>query len=318
MIKFFLYLFALTSWGVVEGLPQERYISIRTNYELGNNYQLGNQLFCIATTLAYAWDHQFNPVFPFLNESGANREFNREKLFFRLETHLPRDIKKTYYDMSWRYNPLPVFESDVILVGPFMSWKYFHHHRKQLLDAFAPSSDIMDYLTAKYGPLIENPHTVGIHVRTTDKTTHPAIPFPGLTYFELAMEHFEASSVFVVFSDRINWCKKHFTEKFPDKYFIFIEGNDHIQDLFLLSKMRSQILSNSTFSWWAAYLHEDSHHTVCVPEEWFAPIFQAKMDDLYLPEWIRIPHDIFNNPYPEDMYWYDAQSQSVDNVSNDQ
>lgn len=315
-MRILLCLLVLISSGQAEA--RVKYVSVRTNYELGNNYQLGNQLFCIATALAYAWDHDFKAVFPFLNEPGANREFNRERIFFRLDTHLPRKIDTTHYDMSWRYHLIPPFRKDVMLIGPFMSWKYFHHHRGKILDIFAPSSDVLNYLCEKYGPLIENPNTVGIHVRTNDKITHPAIPFPGLTYFELAMEYFPKNSVFVVFSDRINWCKKNFIDKFPEKHFIFIEGNDHIQDLFLLSKMRSHILSNSTFSWWAAYLHEDLHHPVCVPEKWLAPIFNAEMDDIYLPEWIKIPHDIFNDPYPEDMYWYDEKSQSVDNVSDDQ
>lgn len=311
----FRYLLVLVVW--LNCVEAEKYITVRTNYELGNNYQLGNQLFCIASTLAYAWDHSFEAVFPFLNEPGANRKYNRDAMFFRLDMYLPRKINKNYYDMSWRYNPIPSFRRDVTLVGPFMSWKYFHHYRERILDILAPSAEIQQYLWGKYSQLIQNPHTVGVHVRTMDKTTHTSIPFPGLIYFELAMEYFPDSSVFVVFSDRINWCKKNFTEKFPTKHFLFIEGNDHIQDLFLLSKMHGHILSNSTFSWWAAYLHDDLDHLVCVPESWFAPHFKAQMDDIYLPNWVRIPHDIFKTPYPEDMYLYDERSASVDNVSND-
>lgn len=294
-----------------------KYVSVRTNFDLANNYQLGNQLFCIATTLAYGWDNHFTPIFPFLNEPGANREYNRQHIFFRLDTSLPVTFHQIHYDMSWKYNPIPKFKRNVMLVGPFMSWKYFHHYRRQILDILAPSTEILNYLHSKYGELIDNPSTVGIHVRTMDKSTHASIPFAGLTYFELAMEHFPESSLFVVFSDRINWCKKNFKEKFPEKHFIFIEGNDHIQDFFLLSKMHGHILSNSTFSWWSAYLSEESH-LVCVPEKWLAPIFGAVMEDLYLPEWIKVPHDIFNDPYPKDMYHYDEKSQSVDNISNDQ
>lgn len=300
--------------GALEGVS---YVSVRTNYTLGNHYQLGNQLFCIATGLAYGWDHDMTPVFPFLDEPGANRTYNREHMLFRIDTVLPKKIRKTYYDMSWSYKPIPHFRKDVMLIGPFMSWKYFHHHRPEILKLFAPSEAIENYLYEKYEALIADPRTVAIHMRSSDKRTHPAIPFPGLGYFEKALCYFPDDSVFVVFSDRINWCKKHFPESFPDKHFIFIEGNDHIQDLFLLSKMRHHIISNSTFSWWGAYLHE-GEHTVCVPEIWLAPIFGSVLEDICLPEWIVIPHDPFSTPYPIDMYWYDIKSQSVDNVSNDQ
>lgn len=295
-----------------------KYVSVRTNFKLGNNYQLGNQLFCVASALGYAWDHDFIPVFPFLNEKGANRIFNRDHLFFRLDPSLPRRIRKVYYDMSWSYKPIPQFKRDVLLVGPFMSWKYFHHHRKSLIEILLPSEEIQEYLKAKYKDLIVSPITVGIHVRTSDKTTHDAIPFQGLRYFEKAMRHFPEESLFVIFSDRINWCKKHFKEHFPEKNLIFIEGNNHIQDLFLLSMMKNHILSNSTFSWWGAYLHEGDSQLVCVPEIWFHPVFEAVLEDICLPEWRVIPHDCFQESYPEDMYWYDERSASVDNLSNDQ
>lgn len=81
--------------------------------------------------------------------------------------------------------------------------------------------------------------------------------------------------------------------------------------------MRHHILSNSSFSWWGAYFHE-GEHLVCVPETWFAPIFNASLEDICLPNWIIIPHNSFQDPYPPDMYHYDHHSQSVDNVSNDQ
>lgn len=195
-------------------LEGTKYVTVRTNHTLGNNYQLGNQLFCIAAALAYGWDHNFTPVFPFLNESGANREYNRDKLFFRLDVTLPVRIRKSYYDMSWSYKPIPHFRDDIALIGPYMSWKYFHHYRKEILKLFAPSNEIETYLLEKYADLIANSDTVAIHVRTSDKRTHPAIPFPGLGYYEKAMQHFPDESLFVVFSDRINWCKKHFPSDF--------------------------------------------------------------------------------------------------------
>jgi hypothetical protein len=299
-------------------LSQVKYVSVRTDYHLGNAYQLGNQLFCIATALAYAWDNNFIPVFPFLNEPGGNRTYNRDYMFFRLDASLPRMIKEVYYDMSWQYNPIPIYPNDVMLMGPFSSWKYFHHHREELLKVLAPSPEVLDYLHAKYADLIANPNTVGVHVRTANKNVHPYIPFLGLDYFGLAMDHFSADSLFVVFSDRIGWCKKNFSEKFPDRKFIFIEENDHIQDLFLLSMMKNHILSNSTYSWWGAYLNTNPEQRVCVPDKWLVPRFNVVVDDFYMPQWIKIEHEFFKEPYPIDMYWYDEKSQSLDNPSNDQ
>jgi hypothetical protein len=292
-----------------------RYVSVRTDFDLKNAYQLGNQFFCIATALAYAWDRKFTPVFPFLNEPGGNRAYNRDHVFFRVNSSETRKIEKVHFDMAWRYKKIPKFKEDILLVGPFCSWKYFHHRRDQILKIFAPSAIVLEYLHHKYGELIHRPNTVGVHVRTADAAVHKYIPFVGLRYFELAMEHFSSNNLFVICSDRINWCKKHFAEKFPDKKFVFVEGNTHVQDFFLLSMMKNLILSNSTFSWWAAYLNTHPTLKVCVPERWLSPEFQANLDDYYLPEWIRIPHDILKETYPEDMYLYDEKSQSLDNPS---
>src|SRR5579862_6430206 len=59
--------------------------------------QLGNQLYEIATTLAYAWDHVAIPMFPELKKSNFNIPINRERIFFRLNaSSLPRPIKYTF------------------------------------------------------------------------------------------------------------------------------------------------------------------------------------------------------------------------------
>lgn len=268
--------------------------------------QLGNQMFSIATTLAYAWDNNLKPVFPFLNADDANKSYNRDHIFFRLDTSKsPKHLTK-YTNRQIDYVPIPPLQN-VFLNGPFFSWKYFHHHREKILEVFAPSQEVLDYLNANYGNLIALPNTVGVHVRTTSRSVHSnSFPFPGLDYFEMAMNNFSSDAVFVIFSDRINWCKKHFNERFPDKTLVFIEGNDHIQDLFLLSMMKHHILSNLTFSWWGAYLNTNPDQIV------YVPFRQARknwpLEDFYLPEWNIVPYDSANDRYPDDMNDYETTS----------
>lgn len=274
-----------------------------------NNGQLANQLFCVATTLAYAWDNDLIPVFPFLNTPDAGKSFNRDHIFFRLNTmQAPKSLSR-YTNRKIDYIPIPSAK-DVFLDGPFFSWRYFHHRREKLLEILAPSETILSYLHNKYADLITLPNTVAIHVRTTSHSVHKnSFPFPGLNYFELAISHFPEDSIFVVFSDRIKWCKKNFSERFPDKTFIFIEGNNHIQDLFLLSMMKHHILSNLTFSWWGAYLNTNPEQIVYVParQAWR----QWPIKDYYLPEWNVIEKDFSKDPYPADMYDYDKASTSL-------
>ncbi|WP_068471370.1 alpha-1,2-fucosyltransferase [Candidatus Protochlamydia phocaeensis] len=274
--------------------------------------QLGNQLFQIATTLAYAWDHQARPIFPELDKSDYAQSYNRNRIFFRLDNSpLPRPFTQIF-NGPIGYTPI-TYCPDHYLVGFFQSWKYFHHHRDKLLQVFAPSEIDCYYLLFKYGELLSHPNTVSVHVRTYDAPLHygKMFPFVGLEYYKKALDLFPSDTLFVVFSDRINWCKHHFAN-FKDKNMIFIEGNDYIQDLFLMSLLKHHILANSTFSWWAAYLCQNPHQMVVAPSDWTHPDYVGapNLDDLYFPHWIRIPYD-YNAPYPADMQ--DYESKSLDN-----
>lgn len=305
-----------------EDLPKGGYISVVCNG------QLGNQLFKIASTLAYAWDHGLTPTFPSLNNPGDNLTYNRDRLFMRLSTEECPVPLRVYQLPVLNYTQLPNMR-DVLMEGGFFSYLYFHHYRERLLDVFLPSSEILDKVSHKYAHLIANEKTVAIHVRTYSKITHETgLHFVGLRYFENAMKLFPDDSVFVVFTDRSHWTKHHFSERFPNREFVFVEGNDHIEDMILMSKMRHNILSNSTYSWWAAYLNQSPAKIVVHPalkRTWWGlmkkvlrpvvnvfrnnPPLVFRDDEYYLPEWLAVEYEI--EPYPEDIYNYSDESKSV-------
>ncbi len=273
--------------------------------------QLGNQLFIIAATLSYAWDYNAKPIFPGLNTEENRTSYNRDRLFFRLDTTLsPRTFRNIFRERFWYSSDRIPFRTDLILDGYFQSWKHFNHHRSNLLSIFDPSSNTLNVLNEKYKKLIASQKTVSIHVRTAGKYNHDQRfhPFLGLKYYQNAINQFPNDSVFVVFSDRINWCKKHFPAL--ERSFIFIEDNDGIEDLFLMSMMRNHIIANSTFSWWGAYLNRNPNQRVIAPEFWGGcpqpP--QHPLKELILPEWTILPVPPFE-PYPADIYDY-GESQS--------
>lgn len=286
--------------------------------------QLGNQLFQIATTLAYAWDHHAYPIFPVLeDEDNPNPVFglkyNRERIFFRLDASKPTRPFMHFYG-NWEavwHDPSPIpFYPDLQLRGYQMSWRRFDHYRERLLEIFAPSAKISAYLKDKYGELIAHPKTVALHVRTYSLRLHNSkqFPFLGLEYYRKAMELFPVDAVFVVFSDRINWCKKHFSQL--AKTIIYIENNDRIEDFFLMSMMKHQIIANSTFSWWAAYLNKNPDKIVVAPSSYMHPDIYAyplrQPNDFYLPNWQMVRPD-YDQPYPEDMTLYDTTQSSDGN-----
>lgn len=279
--------------------------------------QLGNEICQVASILAYSWDHGAQPYFPELNQNTWKISYNRDRFFFRLDASSPpRPIKNRFDEHEWwTYRPIP-HKEDQYLNGIFFSWGYFHHHRDKLLEVFAPSQEVLSYLQKKYEWLLNQPNTVSVHVRTYNENCHATFfPFLGLEYYEKAMYLFPTDTIFVIFSDRINWCKHNFGKL--KKNMVFIENNDHIQDFFLMSSMKGHIIANSSFSWWAAYLDNKPEKIVVAPRYFYKtpPTFilypQKTKNNLLLPEWIQIEYNP-NTAYPVDMKWYDIESQSID------
>lgn len=277
--------------------------------------QLGNQMFQTAATLAYAWDYGAVPIFPELNSDHLRASFNRDAIFFRLNTSAPtKPFQYQYNEPNWDSSQRIPFYPDLYLNGYFLSWKHFHHYKERILAVFAPSAQYRSYLNAKYRDLIEHPNTVAIHVRTSIRWKHDLgkFPFLGLDYYREAVQHFDKEALFVIFSDRIGWCKEHF--KNFCKNIVFIEGNDHVADLFLMSKMKHLIMGSSTFSWWGAYLNQNPEAKVIVADQWMRPDFYRfpidHLDDFYLPNW-TVLHVEFGE-YPEDATCYDVRSLSAD------
>ncbi len=270
---------------------------------------LGNQLLEIATTLAYAWDYAAIPLFPDLHRMDSFLNENRQKLFFRLDTSVcPRPVMATFSEQTWHSAEAIPFQRDQKLFGYLQSWRRFHHYRDLLLEIFVPTTDCLAHLEKKYADLLAHPYTVAVHVRTFNASLHASQlhPFLGLTYYQKAFDHFPDEALFVVFSDRIHWCEKHFSVL--GKQFVYVQGQDAIEDLMLMTKMKHQIMANSTFSWWGAYLNQDPDKIVIAPRSWMHPeLYPYPWDhpnDFYLPDWIMVEPD-FSEPYPSDMTDYD-------------
>jgi len=255
--------------------------------------QLGNQMFTIAATLALAWDHEADAYFPdLIDRKEWGLADNYEKVFFRLNASMPpRDVRAEYQEPVHSYRPIP-FTPDMRVAGFFQSAKYFDHHRERIVKLFQPAPEILDDLYKKHAPIIDHPKTVAIHARTYFKED-PYRNFFHLCrrdYFERAMDHFpDQDTVFVVFSDQIWWCK--FAFRRINRQIIYIEDQDYLHDFYLMSLCKHQIISNSSFSWWAAYLNQNPEKVVVAPAHWMR---NPNIDefDIVPDEWVKVDFPI--------------------------
>lgn len=285
----FKYLFIFTLLGIPGMLLAKPFV-------VGNLMgQLGNQMFIIAATTSLALDHGAVPLFPdFLHPPKADIDklaYNHKMLFYHLNTKKPKKkVAFTYSEPHFHYSPIP-YRKNMSLSGYFQSEKYFIKHKQEILKLFAPHPEIMTYLLTKYSDIIKHSNTVSIHYRSYmnyDPTQqyHPTL---GVEYFEKAIECFPEDTLFVVFSNTIDQCKRIFAH--IPRNFRYIEGETHIHDLYLMSMCKNQIISNSSFSWWAAYLNQNPDKIVIAPPRWFGPKYdQHNTKDLLPSEWVVLSY----------------------------
>ena len=246
---------------------------------------LGNQLFTIATTLALAFENDDVAVFPDLKNKNWYGNYT-ENIFRKLYIAGDKNfIQSVHSQDGWKYEKIP-YQKNLCLNGYFQSEKYFKNQRGEILETFSIPEEINNYIFNKYFNILESENTVAVHVRRGDYLTKRLRQFhyvQDVEYYKKAMNLFSDDEKYIFFSDDIEWCKQNFGSK---KNVFFIEGERDVVDLYLMSMMKNNIIGNSTFSWWGAWLNRSETKRVIAPSKWYGPKnAHLEVDDLIPDEW---------------------------------
>jgi hypothetical protein len=179
----------------------------------------------------------------------------------------------------------------VYLEGYWQSEKYFKDIESTIRNNFTfktpPKGNSM-----KISRLIKSTESISIHVRRGDYINNPKTKDTHGTcstdYFEKALEYFsefDKNFHLFIFSDDLPWAKANLN--FSHEV-TFVSNNDNdFEDLRLMSLCKHNIIANSSFSWWGAWLNNHSDKTIIAPSQWFKN--QNYIDADLLPEnWIRV------------------------------
>jgi glycosyltransferase involved in cell wall biosynthesis len=247
------------------------------------NSGLGNQLFCIAATLSYARDNNKIPVFPEIKTKKQIKKYS--DVFYRLlNIGLEGDIHYSKYnEIGFSYNKIPSLEKNTKLHGYFQSYKYFKDYRKELLENFS-IPELQKKVIQKYGNLSDE---TSMHVRRGDycnlQDYHSLLK---LEYYKKAISVIGENEKYVVFSDDLEWCKKNITFVKNIKFF---SCERDWEEMLLMSTCKNNIIANSTFSWWSAWLNCNKDKIIIAPNNWFGESYSnKKTEDLIPNEWKRI------------------------------
>ena len=249
---------------------------------------LGNYMFQIAATYAYARKHNMNFGFNCSESSGPHKHITeyQTNIFKNINLYYVRkEDFFTYNEKNFHYNEIPYYDRNILLYGYFQSEKYFSEYREDIINLFMSYEVLLDEDLKK---IIEDKNTCSIHVRRGDYFKYPNHhPVQSINYYMRAVRQMPKDFVFLIFSDDISWCKENFPD-IPEK-FIFIENKKDYEDLYIMSKCKNNIICNSTFSWWGAWLNKNNNKKVIVPNTWFGNAYSDKdIKDLYCSGWIKI------------------------------
>jgi hypothetical protein len=136
--------------------------------------------------------------------------------------------------------------------------------------------------------------SVSLHIRRGDFVTNPHSAFNGVLgvpYYQKALDTIaqklpQQRLHLFVFSDDIQWAKENLTFPYPMDFVSGPEIKDY-EELILMSTCSHNIIANSTFSWWGAWLNANPKKIVIVTKQWLKDSTTKDLD-IAPPEWITI------------------------------
>jgi len=282
---------------------------------------LGNQLFQIFATMAYALRNGHEFVFSYTKEllTGKPRNTYWENFLKPLKQY-------TTYNSNYmltnneldnfpetrcsfhNYQIIPVVGVDEYtrLFGYFQSHKYFENEQEQLFALIDLDQQIQK--TMLENAELFDTFTISMHFRLGDykqiKDCHNILPYK---YYEMALDnvlvdliHTDKKQIRVIYfcEEEDNDIVSAVIEKLSDKFgqgsidFVYIKARDDLEDwkqMLMMACCNYNIIANSSFSWWGAYFNRNLDKRVYYPSVWFGPFLNHNyMGDMFPDGWKRI------------------------------
>lgn len=186
-------------------------------------------------------------------------------------------------------------KGNLYLQGFWQSEKYFCDCKETIREEFCLVEQLDDENRAWADRILQSRNAVSVHIRRGDYLT---VPINQATFEELSMDYYNNGlkimesllgemNVFV-FSNDLPWAKANLACNAP---MFFVDANDEnngYKDMHLMSLCEHNIIANSTFSWWGAWLNRNRDKIVISPRKWFKRE-EMNHDDILPDDWIILP-----------------------------
>lgn len=275
---------------------------------------LGNQLFQIFATISHAI--KAHVPFAFLNvetlggEGSTKRHTYWNSLFYKLTPFLKNTFPQLKYvrENGFQYNsfnPQYFMGNDACLHGYFQSYMYFQEYYNQiynLLDIAKQKREVLKK-NESLNSLIDTNFlnkTISLHFRMGDyKKIQHVHPIMTVNYYARCLQFIQQkypdekfNVLYFCEEEDINDVKQKIEQlllAFPN--YTFVRASSSLEDweqLLLMGLCSHNIIANSSFSWWGAFLNSNADKIVCYPSVWFGPSAGHNTSDLCPSSWKKI------------------------------
>lgn len=289
---------------------------------------LGNQMFQYAFGKVLEWQYNTSVFFDIMNDDFVSGEQTDMEIFTigkytvvekeKTEKFKPFSVKqfllnkqyiKYIYFKIRRYfhpaklvtEPLPSqyiqlfdhlnLQCDYYFMGHWMNLRYFEGYDVEIKQLF--QLKVTDFYQTELAQEIANSErdTVSLHIRRGDYLISGFMNNTEMSYYEKAVDYVKINlqNPFIyIFTNDPSWVKQELKLKIPFKVIGGNTANDGYKDMLLMSLCRNNIIANSSFSWWGAYLNKNENPIIITPRKWFADEERNKYAHEMLPEsWIK-------------------------------
>ena len=258
---------------------------------------LGNQLFQIFTLISYSLKHKKAFYFEKSIPTRKDRPFYWNNFLKSLVPFIKDGTENQLYrEPNFHYNELPLISQSIKFFGYYQSYKYFEEN-KHSIEKFIRLEEQRNMLKNDY----DFSNLVCLHFRVGDYVNlqhhHPLMP---IEYYRNALQQL------IKTTDKDNWKILYFCEDndinyvnekvnslktdYPNLSFQKIDSKyQDWEQMLIMSLCQHNIIANSTFSWWGAYLNKNVDKLVFYPCKWFGPaLVEKNTNDLFPNDWIKI------------------------------
>jgi hypothetical protein len=244
---------------------------------------LGTQMFQVAAGYAFAKRHDRRLRLPAASEGQRPLQYF-DTFFNPVAKYIsPRIVGGQYIEPTYSYWEIPEYAMDIY--GAFQSGKYFADASGDVRRLFDPPADFKEEVRAKWSEVLAaTDRGIVLDMRASSHE------FLTQDYYERAIATArervqDPTAPVFIFSDDVNWIQN--LPWLKEVGTVVAESNESAT-MWLMNQFRRFVLSNTAYSWWAAWLSRDPE-VVVVPDAWNPPHAAQNFEDVYEDGWVRIP-----------------------------